>query len=625
MNPSIHIRKKIVAGMLIGLFCIAGQVQAQKYSIRHLDPPGWWIGMHNPQLMLMINGPKISDLTPSINYKGVSVTTVTRTENPDYLFVFLKISKDADPGKFPVKFSKNGKVVLTADYELKQRKAGSAARKGFSQQDEIYLLMPDRFANGDTTNDSVKELAEKVNRKDPNGRHGGDIQGIIDHLDYLKDLGIKALWSTPLLEDNMPVYSYHGYATTDYYKIDARYGTNEDYKRLAEECHRRGIKLIMDMVPNHCGSDHWWMKDLPMKDWVHQFPEFTRTNYRISTWNDPHAAEIDRKLNEDGWFDVTMPDLNQNNPFLLTYLEQNAIYWIEYADLDGVRVDTYPYTNEWKIADWTKAILNEYPNLNIMGECWMHRPSEVAYWQSGVKNYNGYNSYLPTVMDFPLNDAFQAAFNQDYQNWGEGVGMFYNNYVMDYLYARPLDLLIFADNHDTPRFSTEIGFDVNKFRLGMIHLLTTRGIPEILYGTEIMMGGEKSKGDGDIRRDFPGGWPNDKRDAFTPQGRTEKENEAYNVLHSLLKYRNENPVLQTGKMIQYIPQGNVYVYFRMNDTKTVMVVMNNSTEETKLNTGRFSECIKGAVSGVNILNGSKVNLTDMDVAAKTGMVIELDK
>ena len=613
MNPSIHTGKKIIAGLLIGLLCNTVKVQAQKYSIRHLDPPGWWVGMHNPQLMLMINGPKISDLTPSISYKGVSVTAVTRTENPDYLFVFLNISKNADPGKLPVHFSKNGKLVLTADYMLSQRKAGSATRKGFGPQDEIYLLMPDRFANGDTTNDSVKELTEKVNRKDPNGRHGGDIQGIIDHLDYLKDLGITALWSTPLLEDNMPVYSYHGYATTDYYKIDARYGTNEDYKRLADECHRRGIKLIMDVVPNHCGSDHWWMKDLPMKDWVHQFPEFTRTNYRISTWNDPHAAAIDRKLNADGWFDVTMPDLNQNNPFVLTYLEQFAIYWIEYAGLDGLRVDTYPYNDEWKIADWTKAILDEYPDLNIMGECWMHRPSEVAYWQSGVKNYNGYNSYLPTVMDFPLNDALMAAFNKDSRGWDQGVDMFYNNYVMDYLYADPLDILVFADNHDTPRFSTEIGFDINKFGLGMIHVLTTRGIPEILYGTELMMGGEKSKGDGDIRRDFPGDL------------RTEKENEAYNILHKLLKYRNENPVLQTGKMIQYVPQGNVYVYFRMNDVKTVMVVMNNSAEEVRLDTKRFSECIKNAVSGVNIIKDSKVNLTDLNVSAKTGMVIELDK
>ena len=623
MNKRKNLKKYYLVTLIIVIVTVLSP--AQQYTVSHLEPPSWWTGMHNPELMLLVNGKAISDLTPSINYNGVSIITVTRVSSPNYLFIRLNISTDAKPGKFPILFMKNGKKVLSYEYELKQRKEGSASRKSFGPEDVVYLLMPDRFANGDTTNDSVAGLEEKVNRLDPNGRHGGDIRGIIGHLDYLKELGVTALWVTPLLEDNMPVYSYHGYATSDYYKIDARYGTNEDYVLLANECHKRGIKLIMDVVPNHCGSAHWWMNDLPMNDWVHQFPEFTRTNYRISAWNDPHAAESDRKLNANGWFDNSMPDLNQNNPFLLTYLKQYVIYWIEYAGLDGLRVDTYPYNDEWKIAEWTKAIRDEYPDLNIMGECWRHRTAEIAYWQSGAKNYNGYDSQLPTVMDFTLNDAFMTSLNQDTQHWEDGVGQFYNNYVMDYLYANPLNLLVFADNHDTPRFSTEIGFDINKFKLGMIHLLTTRGIPQIYTGTEILMGGDKSFCDGDIRRDFPGGWPGDKRNAFTLQGRTGKENEAYGLLSKLLKYRKENPVLQTGKMIQFVPVDNVYVYFRMNNEKTVMIVMNNSVKPAKLDIDRFSECTGGAESGMDIIDGRTINLDSLEINGKTGMIIELKK
>jgi len=622
MSPSKIARKTSIFLVLAGF---TGLLTGAGYTLNHVDPPMWWTCMNNHELMLTLQGSNISSLNPVINYPGITVETITRTTNPNYLFITLIIGENTQAGWVKIDFYKEKKLVLSHNYELKNRATGSAERKSFGSQDVIYLLMPDRFSNGNPSNDSMENFKEKANRDNKGGRHGGDIQGIINQLDYLHDLGITAIWTTPLLEDDMATYSYHTYAITDYYKIDGRFGTNADYVRLADECHKRGIKLIMDMVPNHCGSDHWWMKDLPMIDWVHQYPEFTRTNYTIATWNDPHASVYDTRLNEDGWFDITMPDLNQDNPVLLTYFKQFAIFWLEYAGLDGLRVDTYPYNDKWKIAEWTKAIREEYPNLNIMGECWQHRPSEIAYWQSGVKNYDGYDSYLPTVMDFPLNDALMTTFNENVQYWDQGISRFYNNYVMDYLYADPYNILVFLDNHDTERFSERIGFDFNKYKLAVAHLLTTRGIPQLYYGIEIMMGGQKSQGDGDIRRDFPGGWPGDTRNAFTAEGRTSQENEAFNYLRSLLNYRKANPVLHSGKMIQFIPRDNVYVYFRMNEKKTVMVVLNNSDVQRSLDIKRFEECLKGARSGKDVLTGVTIDLNNLQISKKEALILELEE
>jgi glycosidase len=357
---------------------------------------------------------------------------------------------------------------------------------------------------------------------------------------------------------------------------------------------------------------------------VHAFPEFTRTNYTIATWNDPHGSSADRMLNADGWFDVTMPDLNQQNPFVLEYFKQFAVFWIEYADLDGIRVDTYPYNDKWQIARWTRAIREEYPRLNIMGECWQHNPAEIAYWQTGVKNYDGYDSFLPTVMDFPLNDALMTAFNEDVQYWDQGVSRFYNIYVLDYLFADPYKLLIFLDNHDTQRFCENIDANLSKYKLAVTLLLTTRGIPQLYYGTEIMMRGQKSRGDGDIRRDFPGGWIGDERNAFKESGRTLGENEAFNYLRNLLHYRKENLVLQNGKMIHFIPRDNVYVYFRMNGEKTVMIILNNSAENKLLDVERFDECLKGNDTGRDIITGKEINLNQLEVAAKTPLVLEIE-
>jgi glycosidase len=615
-----------IAGKICVLLFLTGftvRASGAEYAIDHVDPPMWWTDMNNPELMITIHGKNIANLSPAIRHPGIVVSTVTRTANPNYIFITLIIG-NAPPGPMKIEFYKDNKLILTYPYLLKERVPQSAERGSFGEQDVIYLLMPDRFSNGDPSNDSNENLKEKVNRGNQDGRHGGDIQGIINHLDYLQDLGITAIWTTPLLEDDQPAYSYHTYATTDYYKIDGRYGTNADYARLADECHKRGMKLIMDLVPNHCGSEHWWMKDLPMHDWIHQFPSFTRTNYTIATWNDPHASAYDLNLSKDGWFDVTMPDLNQDNPFVLAYFRQSAIFWIEYAGIDGLRVDTYPYNDKWKIAEWTKAILEEFPGLNIMGECWQHRPEEIAYWQSGVKNHDGYDSYLPAVMDFPLNDVLTTIFNENFQSWDQGVSRLYNHYVMDYLYADPYNLLIFLDNHDMERFTERIGSDLNKFKLSVAHLLTTRGIPQLYYGTEIMQGGRKSNGDGDIRRDFPGGWPGDTRNAFTAEGRTSPENEAFTYLKRLLNYRKENPVLHSGKMVHFIPQNNVYVYFRMNSDKTVMVILNNADERRSIDITRYEECLRGVRKGKDVISGLVVNLGELVVAGKTAEILELE-
>ncbi len=617
-SPSVRI-----FSILFLFFALKGF--AGEYQVKHVDPPMWWTGMKNTELQLMIHGEQIADLNPEIAYPGITIKHITRTSNLNYLFITLDIAQETQPGTLMINFMKGKKIRLTQPYVLNERVTGSANRESFNVRDVIYLLMPDRFSNGDPSNDSVESLKEKADRGNRDGRHGGDIQGIINHLDYLHDLGVTAIWSTPLLEDNMPTYSYHTYATTNYYETDARYGTNQDYKRLADECHKRGLKLIMDMVPNHCGSDHWWMNDLPMDDWVHQFPAFTRTNYTIATWNDPHTSKSDLILNKDGWFDVTMPDLNQDNPFVLTYFKQFAIFWVEYAGLDGIRVDTYPYNDKWKIAEWTKAIRDEYPHLNIMGECWQHRPAEIAYWQSGVENFDQYDSQLPTVMDFPLNDAFMAAPNEAIQYWDQGASRFYNVYVMDYLYANPFSILVFLDNHDTPRFCEQTGYDVNKYKMAVAHLLTTRGIPQIYYGTEILMGGKKQVGDGDIRRDFPGGWPGDARNAFAADGRTAIENEAFNYMRTLLNYRKNNEVLHHGKMIHFIPRDNVYVYFRMNKEKTVMVMLNLSTEKRTPDMVRFDECIKGAASGKDIITGRIVDLSQIELEGQSALLVEIEK
>ena len=596
---------------------------AGKSDLIKVEPPFWWTGMEVQELQLLVYGNNISENTVEINYPGVKFSEVIKTENPNYLFLNLMISRKAKTGKFQIIFKKKNKKVLSYGYELKERKPGSKEREGFNSSDVIYLIMPDRFSNGNPENDNMPGMLEKANRKDPNGRHGGDIKGIDNHIDYFKDLGVTALWINPVFENNMPKYSYHGYSITDFYKVDPRFGSNEDYKKLVDDCHKKGIKMIKDMVFNHCGSGHWWMKDLPQQDWIHQFPEFTRTNYNAAIATDPYASEYDKNKFLNGWFDVTMPDLNQKNKLLANYLIQNSIWWIEYAGLDGIRMDTYPFSDKEFLADWMNRINKEYPNFNVVGECWISSASGIAYWQKDVVNKDSYKSPLKSVFDFPLMFAIGQAFTEN-NTWDKGIVKLYNALGQDFNYENTNNIVVFADNHDTERFFSTIDKDYNDFKNAMTFLLTTRGIPLIYYGTEILMTGHKNFGDGDIRKDFPGGWIGDKNNAFTDAGRNLQQNDAFNFVKKLLNYRKNNKALQTGKLVHFIPENGVYVYFRYNDENAVMVIISNNDELIKLNTGRYSEILKKFSTGTNILNGQKIDdLGNISISPKSSMVVEL--
>jgi glycosidase len=613
---------KTITAILLNMFIT---ISALAGNITRIDPPSWFSDFKNRNLQLMVYGDSISLLTPFIEYDGVTIKAITRAQSPNYLFVDLEFNSNVKPGAFDIVFKKNQKTVGTYNYILNTRSVQSAQREGFNSSDVLYLIFPDRFANGDTSNDNIEKMPDKINRDYQYGRRGGDISGIIDKLDYVQDLGITAIWTTPLLEDNQPEGSYHHYATTDFYRIDPRFGTNDEYRNLVAECHSRGIKVVMDMIPNHCGSAHPWMQDLPFDDWINGGTTYTQTNYRIPVTNDPYVSDYDWNLNFNGWFVSEMPDLNQNNPYMLTYLKQMAVWWVEYAGLDGIRVDTYPYNDQWKAAEWTNHILSEFPYLNIVGECWQHSPVEVAYWQSGAYNHNGYDSGLPAVMDFVMHDAVSVAFNENEQGWDRGVGQLWYTLTADYLYPDPYNLVIFLENHDTQRFYTQVDYDTNKLLLAYTFLLTTRGIPQLYYGTEILMGGDKGVGDGDIRREMPGGWPDHDRSVFTEQGRTSSENNVYNYIKNLINWRNQNPVIHNGSLLHFIPENNVYTYFRINDEKTVMVIINNNPEEQTIDPIKFDQGIDGFSSGIDVISGQTFNLSEsFEVEGKTAVVLELE-
>lgn len=587
-----------------------------------IEPPFWWIGMKNQKLQLLVKGKNISETTPVIKYNGVTIEKTHKGDSPNYLFIDLLIAPATKAGDFRIKFKKGKKTKFTSRYSLKQRDPESEFRKGFSSSDVMYLFMPDRFANGNPDNDNTLSTAEIANRKDMHGRHGGDIQGVVNNLDYLSELGITAIWSTPVLEDNCPESSYHGYAISDYYKIDPRYGSNKEYKEMIDKCHKRGIKVVMDMISNHCGSAHWWMNDLPFKDWLNNWDSFTRSNHVKKTMNDPHASESDKNAFINGWFDTTMPDLNQKNPFLLTYLIQNSIWWVEFSGLDGIRMDTYPYNDFDAMSEWAGAIMKEYPNFNIVGETWHKEAHEIAFWQRNSKNALNYNSHLKTAMDFPLYFAMEKCFNE-YNGWDTGMKRLYNSIANDYMYPDLNNLLVFAENHDTPRFNHTVKGNIDKYKMAMAFIATIRGIPQLYYGSEIRMTGDKGKGDGDIRRDFPGGWENDAKNCFKTEGRNEEQIDSFNYLKKLLNWRKNKSVIHTGKLMHYIPYDGIYVYFRYNKNETVMVILNNNNTEKNLDTNRFKESINGFSNGHNIISGKKANLSNIKLAPKSATILEL--
>lgn len=602
------------------LVLVTALVYGQDFT--HVEPGNWWSGMHRSEVQVMFHAPGAGDM--EILKSEIPISNVRKTENPNFLFVTLE-TKGLVAGSYTIEFKKSKRKTIQYSYELKSRDQGSQSRQGFDASDVIYLLMPDRFANGDPSNDSHPATVEKANRSKQGGRHGGDIQGIINNLDYLNELGVTALWTTPLLLDDDTTYSYHTYGQGDVYRVDPRYGTNALYKQLAEEMHQRDMKLIMDYVTNHWGISHWMMNDMPTYDWFHQFPGYAQSNYRMTTQYDPNTSDIDQKYCEEGWFVPTMPDLNQSNDLVLNYLIQNAIWWIESSGLDGLRVDTYSYNNKEGIATWTKAIMDEYPNFNIVGEVWLHDQAQISYWQkdSPIGAIQSYNTYCPSVMDFTLHDAVGTVFHEENPNWSDGMIKVYENFVNDFLYPNPKNLLVFLENHDTQRFN-QIYSDFKDYQLGLTLIATVRGIPQIYYGTEVGMAGDKGKGDGAIRQDFPGGWKGDPNNAFTAEGRTDVQNEYFEFTKKVLNWRKTAEVIHSGKTTQYLPQNNVYVYFRYTDNETVMVVLNNSTEDQELDWSRFEESVGDYNVGMEVIEGYAVDLyAPLKVSAKQAMIIEL--
>lgn len=577
-------------------------VWAQSQNVvQRIEPTNWWVGMQNNALQIVLYGKNIQGLEVRIYSKFIQIERIHTPENPNYLFLYTRISPNAAPEKATIELVKNKKVVEKHIFELKQRESNSANRKGFNAEDMIYLITPDRFANGDLSNDELPAYADKLNRLKLDGRHGGDLQGIINQLDYIENLGVTALWLNPVLENAQPQASYHGYAITDFYKVDPRYGSNELYQKLAIEAKKRGIKLIIDGVLNHAGSEHWMVKDVPMKDFLNYQDNPVMTTHRRETIQDPYATQADKKKHADGWFVTSMPDLNQKNPHLATYLIQNTIWWVEYAHLGGIRMDTYSYPDADFMADWTKAVMDEYPNFSIVGEEWSTNPAIVSYWQRDKKNSNGYTSALSSLMDFPLQEAIIQSIKEKQNPWDPKWISMYSALANDFLYPHPNDLVIFADNHDMSRVFTQLNEDKLGLKQALVFLATTRGIPQIYYGTEILLTNPKSDQHGEIRADMPGGWPTDASNVFTQTNIGADPREILQFTQKLFQWRKSAKVVHQGKLTHYAPTNGIYTYFRYVDNEKVMVILNKNKEPITVSLSEFSEMTDGLKTGIPIV------------------------
>ena len=608
-------------------------------KVDRIDPTNWFVGMKDPSLQLMVYGEGIRSAEVTTDYAGVKVDSIVRLDSPNYLLVYLNLD-GAQPGEMTLNF-KNGKQTKKVKYELKAREMSGDKRMGFTNADVLYMLMPDRFADGDPKNNDIKGLYPySIDRTQPSLRHGGDLEGIRQHLDYFKELGVTALWFTPVLENNSPdsngSSSYHGYATTDYYRVDPRFGTNEEYRRLCDEAHAQGLKVVMDMIFNHCGFEHPWVADMPSHDWLNT-PEwldarkdktkpevndkYLQTSYKLTPIVDPYASDVDFKETVDGWFVPTMPDLNQKNPHVIKYLIQNSEWWIETVGIDGIRMDTYPYADADAMALWMKTLNDEYPNFNVVGETWVTEPPYTAAWQKDSKIAKK-NSYLNTVMDFSFYDKINQAKREDTDGFTTGMNRIYNNFVYDYLYPNPSSVMAFIENHDTDRFLGN-GKDSTALKQGLAILLTANRIPQLYYGTEVLMNGTKEKTDGYVRKDFPGGFPGDTRNAFTAEGRTKAENAMFTWLSRLLHWRQGNDVIIKGSQKQFIPYNGVYVIARQYGGKTVLTVVNGSKKPAALAVKRYAEVIGQAVSAKDILTGNTVSIaSDVQLEPRQTLILE---
>ena len=624
-------------------------------KITRIDPTDWFVGMKNPQLQLMVYGEGIREADVTTDYPGVVIENLVRLDSPNYLLVYLNL-KDAQPGEMTLKFQVKGSKTQVK-YQLKQREMSGDKRMGFTNADVLYMLMPDRFASSGKYLEKAKKLKGKkvknaddrrlmelntyvVDRKQPSLRHGGDLEGIRQHLDYFNELGVTALWFTPVLENNSPdneagYSTYHGYATTDYYRVDPRFGTNAEYRQLADEAHAKGLKVVMDMIFNHCGFEHPWVKDMPSKDWINlngwlkeskgssdpRGTSFLQTSYKLTPVKDPYASDVDLKETIDGWFVPTMPDLNQRNPHVMTYLIQNSIWWIETVGIDGIRMDTYPYADAKGMARWMKTLDEEYPNFNVVGETWVTEPAYTAAWQKDSK-LSEENSYLKTVMDFSFFEKLSQAKNEETDAWWNGLNRLYNSFVYDYLYEDPNNVMAFIDNHDTDRFLGN-GKDSLALKQALALLLTVKRIPQIYYGTEILMNGTKEVTDGNVRKDFPGGFPGDTKNCFTAEGRTKAEQSMFQWLSNILHWRNGNETIIRGMQKQFIPYNGIYVVARSWHRNNVVTILNGTSKPATMEIARYAELIENQTEAVEITTGKTVSLTkDIKLRPRQTMILE---
>ena len=591
--------------------------------IERIEPPNWWVGMKNTYVQLMLHGTDVAKNAISLNYPGVRIESITRTANSNYAFVNLQIAPDTVPGTLKLEL-RDGKTLQQLPYELLARAAGSAQRVGFDSSDVILNLMPDRFANGDQSNDNLPGFADQIDRGNTeSGRHGGDLAGLINSLDYIAQMGFTAIWPTPLTENNQPRYSYHGYAATDTYRIDPRFGSNANYQRMVALARAKGIGVIADIVLNHIGSKHWWLRDLPSADWLSFDAKFVPTRHFRTAVSDPYAAFVDKENFTAGWFTETMPDMNQRNPLVATYQIQNTLWWVEYAGLAGLRVDTYGYSDTEFLALWSKRVMQEYPNLNIVGEEWSDNPSVLAYWLRGAKNADGYSSDLPSAMDFPLHGVLRNALITP-EGDHSGLSALYEALVNDRLYPEPANLVLFEGNHDTPRLFSVLDEDQALYRMAITYILTMPRIPQLYYGTEIQMTSPKARNDGAARLDFPGGWSGDKANAFTGAGLSPAQKAAQEFVRKLLNWRKDQSVIHYGRLKHFAPQDGTYVYFRYDDSSKVMVVFNKNAEETSLDLRRFREVLAPNSVGTDVLTGQQMPLAQvLKIPGRANLILQV--
>ena len=609
----------------------SAEVAVSNTSLSVIEPPNWWVGFKDASLQLLVKEENIGNYKPSISYAGVTISKVHKAKSINYLFIDITINKIAKAGKFDILFTNKKGETKTHTYELKERNKPAKDYKGFNSSDAIYLITPDRFSNADTNNDQIPNLKDQsLDRSDGYKRHGGDLQGIINGVDYIADLGFTAVWPTPVLTNDMPRGSYHGYAITDYYQVDPRFGTIADYKNLADKLREKGMKLIMDQVANHCGLEHWWMKDLPFDDWVNHQKNYEAnidawgndknigSNHRRTTNQDLYASEIDAKGNNQGWFVSSMPDLNQNNPFMAKYIIQNSIWWIETLGLAGIRQDTYPYPDKEFMANWAGAIMNEYPNFSIVGEEWSYNPLLVGYWQTGANNKDGYESNLKSTMDFPMQKAIIEGVNEN-ESWDKGLVKIYEGLANDFYYATPKDIMAFLDNHDKSRIFTEVNEDVTKAKMALSYLFVLPRIPQMYYGTEVLLDDTANPGDhGLIRTDFPGAWEGDTVNAFTGLGLVQEQKDMQNFVSKILNYRKNSKAIQEGKTIHFAPFMGTYFLFRIKGDETVVHIINKNEKRISIDLNRFAEVglqgktLKNIISGEDVFWGDEMSFTEKE-------------